>query len=68
MMHRKQSTRLMGDRCMEAEIMGDRHMETETGLSNTLTIPSPQSPALSYILGDTETRGTLKSRNQGWNI
>lgn len=48
--------------------MGDRHMETETGLSNTLTIPSPQSPALSYILGDTETRGTLKSRNQGWHI
>lgn len=61
MMHREQSTRLMCDRCVEAEIMGDRHMETETH-------SSPQSPAPSYILEDTETRGTFKSRNQGWHI
>lgn len=34
MMHREQSTRLMGDRCVEAEIMGDTHGNRDRALQH----------------------------------
>lgn len=58
MMHREQSTRLMCDRCVEAEIMGDRHMETETH-------SSPPKPCSELHSRGHRNKGHLQKQKSG---